>query len=284
MALKAEHEPDTDTTLAIGPRRRPAAGRRNACLVHIYPSCPDIGTRYFLGDTPLRLGRDPDCDIVIQDPSVSRRHASVRPEDDGYYVIDLQSTNGTFVNDTLASPCKLKDGDYLHVGGCIYRFLTGDNIEAEYYEEIHRLMILDALTTIHNRRYLLDFLARERVRAAHYGRPLTLLMFDIDHFKTINDTWGHLAGDHSLRELVACIQGSIRKHDLLARYGGDEFAVVLPECSFEEGVALAERLRAVVHHHRFHFEGNEYQITLSLGVATVLDAAAVTTEELILRA
>ncbi len=112
------------------------------------------------------LGRGNDCDIRINDHSVSRRHARIQPGADGYYAVDLQSTNGTFVNDVPASICKLKDGDYLRVGNCIYRFLAGGNVEAEYHEEIYRLTIIDALTETHNKRYLLEFLDRELSRSA----------------------------------------------------------------------------------------------------------------------
>src|SRR5207245_1914294 len=114
-------------------------------------------------------------------------------------------------------------------GNLIFRYLASSNVEAQYHEEIYRLTIMDALTGIHNQRYLLDFLERELARSLRYSRPLGLIMFDLDRFKTINDELGHLAGDFTLRELVPCIQNSIRREELFARYGGEEFAVVLPE-------------------------------------------------------
>ena len=104
--------------------------KREACLVHIYPTGPSMGSRYALSDSPVVIGRASDCDIRINDHSVSRRHARVQPSAEGYYAVDLQSTNGTYVNDVPASMYKLKDGDYLRVGNCIYRFLTGGNVEA----------------------------------------------------------------------------------------------------------------------------------------------------------
>src|SRR2546421_13129235 len=115
---------------------------------------------------------------------------------------------------------KLKDGDYLRVGNWIFRYLTGGNVEAEYHEEIYRLAIIDALTGIHNKRYLSEFLDREVARSIRHGRPLAVVLFDIDHFKTINDTMGHLGGDFLLRELVARLKGKVRREDLFARYGG----------------------------------------------------------------
>ena len=169
---------------------------RSACLVHIYPTGPGMGTRYPLGDNPVVLGRGSDCEIRINDHSVSRKHARIQPGIEGYYAVDLQSTNGTFVNDVPASMYKLKDGDYLRVGNCIYRFLMGGNVENEYHEEIYRLTIIDALTDIHNKRYFLEFLDRELARSGRYGRPLSLIMIDIDHFKNVNEELGHLGGDY----------------------------------------------------------------------------------------
>src|ERR1700694_2644408 len=181
----------TSETWVTAPDRLVSTTRRDACLVHIYPTGPGMGTRYPLGDTPLVLGRGSDCEIRINDHSVSRRHARIQPGADGPYATTAP-----------ASMYKLKDGDYLRVGNCIYRFLMGGNVEAEYHEEIYRLTIIDALTDIHNKRYFLEFLDRELARSSRYERPLSLVMIDIDKFKSINEDMGHLGGDFTLRELA----------------------------------------------------------------------------------
>jgi two-component system, cell cycle response regulator len=271
----------TTETWVTAPDRLVSATRRDACVVHIYPTGSGMGTRYALTDTPMVLGRGNDCDIRINDHSVSRRHARIQPGADGYYAVDLQSTNGTFVNDVPASICKLKDGDYLRVGNCIYRFLAGGNVEAEYHEEIYRLTIIDALTDIHNKRYLLEFLDRELARSARYKRPLALVLFDIDRFKAINDDMGHLGGDFTLRELAACVKASIRKEELFARYGGEEFAVVLPETAYEGGIQVAERIRGQVEKHMFMYEGKRYPVSVSVGLATTSGDETLTPNELI---
>jgi diguanylate cyclase (GGDEF)-like protein len=274
----------TSETWVTAPDKLVSATRRDACVVHIYPTGPGMGTRYPLADSPMVLGRGNDCDIRINDHSVSRRHARIQPGADGYYAVDLQSTNGTFVNDVPASICKLKDGDYLRVGNCIYRYLAGGNVEAEYHEEIYRLTIIDALTDIHNKRYLLEFLDRELSRSARYGRPLALIMFDLDRFKAINDELGHLGGDFTLRELSAMVKGSVRKEELFARYGGEEFVVVLPETNLENGKLVAERIRGLVERHAFQYEGKTIPVTISAGVAATQGDVALTPHDLIRQA
>jgi diguanylate cyclase (GGDEF)-like protein len=271
-------------TWVTAPDRLVSATRRDACVVHIYPTGPGMGTRYPLSDSPMVLGRGNDCDIRINDHSVSRRHARIQPGADGYYAVDLQSTNGTFVNDVPASICKLKDGDYLRVGNCIYRFLAGGNVEAEYHEEIYRLTIIDALTDIHNKRYLLEFLDRELSRSARYNRPLALILFDIDRFKSINDEHGHLGGDFTLREVGALVKATIRKEELFARYGGEEFVVVLPETTAEGGYAVAERIRSLIEKHPFQYEGKSYNVTISAGLAATNGDEALTPTEILRQA
>jgi len=278
MAKPAEKATDTWVT---GPDRLVSATRRDACVVHIYPTGPGMGSRYPLSDSPVVLGRGNDCDIRINDHSVSRRHARIQPGADGYYAVDLQSTNGTFVNDVPASICKMKDGDYLRIGNCIYRYLAGGNVEAEYHEEIYRLTIIDALTDIHNNRYLMEFLDRELSRSARYNRPLAVILFDLDKFKMINDEFGHLGGDFTLREVAACVKGSIRKEELFSRYGGEEFAIVLPETTHEGAMGAAERIRALIEKRRFQYEGKTYPVTISVGVATTSGDHTMTPTELI---
>ena len=271
-------------TWVTAPERPVSITNRSACLVHIYPTGQGMGNRYALGDLPLVLGRGSDCEIRINDHSVSRRHARIQPGADGYYAVDLQSTNGTYVNDVPASMYKLKDGDYLRVGNCIYRFLMGGNVEAEYHEEIYRLTIIDALTDIHNKRYFLEFLDRELARSSRYERPLSLVMIDIDKFRAINEEMGHLGGDFTLRELAARIKGNIRKEELFARYGGEEFAVVLPETPLEGAIVLADRLVKVINQQPFQYEDKPIHVTISAGVTTTIGEKNITPADLIRRA
>jgi diguanylate cyclase (GGDEF)-like protein len=271
-------------TMITGPKRESPKPGADACLVQIYPTGPGMGRRYPLGSARMVIGRETGCDITIDDQSVSRRHAAIQPAGDSYSVFDLQSTNGTYINDRLVEDSQLQDGDHLRIGNVIYRFLAGGNVEAEYFEEIYRLTIIDGLTETHNKRYLLEYLERELGRSARFRRPLALLMFDIDFFKRINDELGHLAGDGTLRELAGCIRKSIRKEELFARYGGEEFAVVMVETTREQAIETGERLRRQVVEHTFQFEGKPYQVTISVGVAATAGDQALTTTELIQQA
>lgn len=256
-------------TWVTNPMQMLTGGHLDACLVHIYPSGPAMGRRYALGKNTWLLGRGEDCDIRVNENSVSRKHAKIDPSPTGYIVNDLGSTNGTFVNDVVTGGnYLLRDGDYLRVGNCIYRYLGGGNIESEYHEEIYRLTIMDGLTQIHNQRYLLDFLERELARSSRHFRPLSVLMIDFDHFKSINDENGHLCGDFVLRELSERIRHSVRREDLFARYGGEEFTMVLVETDSEQAIDVAERLRKTVAETPFLFDSKLIQATVSIGVAT----------------
>jgi two-component system cell cycle response regulator len=274
----------TTETWVTPPERPISTTNRDACIVHIYPTGSGMGRRTALLDLPLVIGRGSECDIRINDHSVSRRHAEIKPGAEGHYAVDLQSTNGTFINDEPITMQKLQDGDYLRVGKCIYRFLAGGNVEAEYHEEIYRLTIIDALTETHNKRYLMEFLDRELSRSARYHRPMMLILFDIDHFKSINEEHGHLGGDFALRELASCVRSVIRKEELFARYGGEEFVLVLPESSMEEAIRVGERVRSMVENHTFEFENKTFQLTISMGVAGTSGGESLTPAELIRQA
>src|SRR5215213_130663 len=271
-------------TQQVDSRRPLSRTCTDACLVHIYPTGSEMGTRHLLDKEHLVLGRSDDCDIRVHDHSVSRRHTQFDLDLSGYLATDLGSTNGTFVNDKPANRTPLVDGDYVRVGNCIYRHLAGGNVEADYHEELYRLAILDALTGLYNKRYLLDYLERELARSARHGRPLSLIIFDIDHFKAINDTLGHLGGDLTLRDLAARLRTEIRRDELLARYGGEEFAAVLTETDHAEAAEMAERLRKAAEAHAFTFDGRRYEVRVSLGVASTQARSVPTPLELIRQA
>ena len=227
-----------------------------------------VGRRFAL-DAPCLVGRGPYNHIVLDDTRISRQHAKVSPEAGGHVVYDLNSANGTYVNDEPVDEYVLRDGDLIKVGRTIFKFLTGGNIENAYHEEIYRLTTIDGLTQIFNKRYFLDTLEREIARAHRYRRPLSLVMFDIDHFKKVNDEFGHLAGDQVLKTLALTIKSKIRREDLFARYGGEEFSIVLPEIDGLNSKPFAEKIRQLVEVTEFRFENAVIPVTISMGVATM---------------
>jgi two-component system, cell cycle response regulator len=248
---------------------KPAKEMGEACLVLIYPPGPDMGKRFPLARSEIVLGRGADCDIQVDRDSVSRRHARVFRTGENWSVEDLQSTNGSYVDDVPVTKSVLRDGNFVKIGAAIFKFLSGASVEASYHEEIYKMTIVDALTGAHNKRYLLEFLEREIARCARYRRPLSLLMFDIDHFKAINDKHGHLTGDYVLREMSRRLLGRVRREELLARYGGEEFAAVLPETDLTGARTFGEQVRRIVGDQPFEYEGDTFPVTVSVGVATV---------------
>jgi diguanylate cyclase (GGDEF)-like protein len=247
-------------------------GSSGACyFVQIYPTGPDLGRRFELGEEMVTVGRGADNSIVLDIDSVSRRHCQVVAAQGERILHDLGSTNGTYVNDHPIDKHTLRNGDLVKVGSTIFKFLSGSNIESEYHEEIYRMTIIDGLTEIYNKRSMLEFLEREAARCRRYARPLALVMFDIDHFKKINDTHGHLTGDYVLKELAKAVKGRIRREEHFARYGGEEFAITLPETDKKAATQFAEAIRGLVEKHHFEFEGHPISATISLGVGMLSD-------------
>jgi diguanylate cyclase (GGDEF)-like protein len=236
------------------------------CIVQIHG--PELGKKYALQETEFTIGREEGNHIVVDLDNVSRRHAMIIRKQGRMLVKDLGSTNGTYLNDQeVTQETALRSGDLIKVGGSIFKFLTGDNVELQYHETIYTLTIVDGLTGVNNKRYFLEYLEREMGRCHRYGRPLTLMMFDIDFFKKINDVHGHLAGDYVLRELSQTIKRMVRKEQCFARYGGEEFALVVPEDGLEKARIFAEKIRQTIEKKQFVFENQEIPVTLSLGVA-----------------
>jgi two-component system cell cycle response regulator len=242
---------------------------KEACLVVIYGM--ELGKKYNLNSASLVVGRSSKCDIQIDQESISRNHSKIVNTGKSILIRDLGSTNGTYVNDEPVDEYVLRDGDLIKIGRTIFKFLTGGNIENAYHEEIYRLTTVDGLTQIFNKRYFMDTIEREIARAHRYRRSLSLVMFDIDHFKKVNDGFGHLAGDYVLKHLAQTVRSKIRREDCFARYGGEEFAIVLPEIDNANAVPFAEKIRQIVEKTEFKFENTRIPVTISMGVATIDD-------------
>lgn len=228
-----------------------------------------IGKRFILRDPEMALGRDMACAIAVDDNSVSRTHAIIRREGAHYTIEDLGSTNGTRLNSSRVRKARLEDGDLIRVGRSVLKFLSGENVEQEYYAEIYRLTTTDGLTQVHNRRYLGELLERELARALRYQRELSVLVMDLDHFKAVNDQHGHGIGDLVLQAFCDRVGELTRRADTLCRYGGEEFVLVAPESSLADAHRLAEKIRASLAREPLSVEDSTLPVTCSFGVASV---------------
>jgi len=229
----------------------------------------EIGRRYDLEKESILIGRGPDNDIVLDLDTVSRRHARIDRKGGRTTLTDLQSTNGTYIDERRIppyTPQELPRPARMMIGRAIFKYQAGDDLDLQYTEEIYQLKITDGLTGLPNRRRLMEVLAGEIPRARRYHRELSLVMMDIDHFKRINDTLGHLAGDHVLRELANVISMHVRQGEVFARYGGEEFVLVLPETSKDQALQVADRLRQRVEACTFQFADRRIPVTVSLGI------------------
>lgn len=241
--------------------------RHDACLVIIRGA--RLGSRLLPGEEPLVIGRAVDTDFQISERSISREHCRIFREDGRYWVEDLGSTNHTWLNDEMIERSALRDGDLIRISQTVLKFIDESNIEAGYHSELHESTIRDTLTGLYNRRHAMAVLEKELARAQRdEDYDLALVILDLDFFKEINDEHGHLAGDGVLRRLSRIAADRVRASDTLARIGGEEFALILPDTGGDEARQLAETIRQSIESETFQLGEEEHTITLSAGVAT----------------
>jgi two-component system, cell cycle response regulator len=232
---------------------------------------PRAGALYTLLDEATLIGRSADATITVDDPSVSRCHARILCASDGSIVLeDLDSTNGTFVGGKQIARALLSSGDRIQLGrDSIFRFAIVDAAEEALQTQLYEGSLKDTLTALANRRCLFERLQTEIWHARRERRRLGFLMIDIDHFKTVNDRFGHLAGDQVLRAIAQAGSLTLRSGDLFARYGGEELAVIARDAGLREATVLAERLRETIAGMRIEVGGGAIGVTVSVGVAVL---------------
>lgn len=241
-----------------------------------------VGEVFELTENSMLIGRDRTVGITIIDDGVSRQHAKVEIKEDHVYVSDMGSTNGTFVNGTqISEQHLLKNGDKIRIGDVLLKFSLQDQIDVEHHASMREMAMKDPLTQIYNRRYFMDLLKKEVNYALRNKQPLTLILFDLDHFKSINDTHGHDVGDRVLKDVSKVVLDSLRLYDAFARYGGEEFVIMLRTTSIDQAKMIAERIRVLIAELPIAFEGKEINVTASLGVATLAHDGLVTSDELL---
>jgi diguanylate cyclase (GGDEF)-like protein len=229
-----------------------------------------VGEMYKIVAERTVIGRGQQADIQVVDEGISRRHAEIAHEGDRIYIRDLQSTNGTFCNGERITEHQLSDGDKIQVGSTtILKFTFHDSLDETFQRQMYESALRDGLTKIFNKKYFLDRLESEFAYAIRHATPLTLVMFDIDHFKRINDSLGHLAGDYALTTMAHVVSGTIRQEDVFARYGGEEFAVICRGIDLDGAMAFGERIRRCVDAQAFVYNGTDIKVTVSVGVASV---------------
>ena len=245
-------------------RGTPSRGR--ACLIQY--SGDALGRRYLLDAPEITVGRSSVNGIVIHDDSVSREHAKILSKDGAVIVSDLGSSNGTFIQDApVRAPTAMQNGDILRLGNILFKFFAHDNVENVFHDNIYRMATIDAGTQLFNKKYLLETLDSEFRTCRVYGRPLSVIYYDLDFFKKVNDTHGHGCGDFILRESAQVAKACMRAEDVLARFGGEEFVAILPGADSRTAAELAERLRKSMEEHAFVFEGKKLKQTISIGVS-----------------
>ena len=229
----------------------------------------DVGQMHKVGDGEQVIGRSSTANVRLTDDGVSRQHCKLIVQGKSVLIEDLGSANGMFVNGAkIAGITPLKDGDQIQLGSTtILKFTYHDSLEEEFQRKMYEAALRDPLTKSYNKKYFLDRLAIETTYAKRHQAPLALLMFDVDFFKRVNDTWGHLAGDAVLIKIATIAQQSMRNEDMFARYGGEEFVVMARGTPTEEALILAERVRQQIETTQFAFEANIIPVTISVGVA-----------------
>jgi two-component system, cell cycle response regulator len=252
--------------------------KRYAALIFL---CGDkLGTAIRIDRSKTLLGRDSDVvDLALDDDVASRVHAQISlvNSDNGdsqYYLSDLGSTNGTLLNGVLLpdqEPRSIRDGDKIKIGRQLFKFALLDELEIEYQERVHELIVHDDLTGLLTRKSFSLELEREVGRSQRHNHEFCVLMMDLDFFKKVNDSYGHLIGSEALRHTAEVIRDTLRDSDVVARYGGEEFIALLPETPKHKGIEAADRVREAMEAYQFpaslHEKSTKMKITISIGVA-----------------
>jgi diguanylate cyclase (GGDEF)-like protein len=245
-------------------------------------SGPHVGRMIKL-EKDITLGRSPKVDLELSDTGISRKHARFLIRGDEIFVEDLQSANGTYVNGRrISSNCELQQGDKITLGTTtILKFTYQDKLDEDYQRQMFDAALRDELTGAYNKKFMMTHLRSELARALRKKTKLSMLMFDVDHFKNTNDTYGHLAGDRILAGIGEISMEAVGPEDRFVRYGGEEFAVICRDMSIEECARLGNRIRKLIERYDFVHEGQHIPVTVSVGVSGIPGINARTPDDLI---
>jgi two-component system, cell cycle response regulator len=273
---------DDITRVQDGPPvpNKTATNRDQAYVIVLAGSA--MGEMYKLRRDRTIIGRGQKAHVRMMDDGISREHCEILVDGEKMILRDLGSTNGTFCGGQRVEEHQLEDGDKILVGSAtVLKFTYHDSLDETFQRQMYESALRDDLTKAWNKKYFTDRLESEFAHATRMRGPLTLVVFDLDHFKQVNDTYGHPAGDYVLSEMANVVSTLIRMEDVFARIGGEEFAVICRNTELEQGQAVAERIRSTVGSHIFRTEGKTIPVTTSAGVAAVPDGRLLDAQSLI---
>jgi two-component system, cell cycle response regulator len=258
----------------------PGSGHKLHVLVRMDGS--DVGQVTTLSGTEIEIGRVAKSTIHLPFEGVSRQHARIDWVGGGYVIEDLQSANGTFVQGTRVTRHALTDGDVIQFGPrVVFRYSVTDTGEEKILRQLYESSVKDSLTGAYNREYFGERLKAEVAYSRRHQTEMSLIMVDVDHFKKVNDGYGHQAGDAVLASTVATLSRTLRGEDVVARYGGEEFGIILRGINLVNAAAVAERLRSLVEAAPVTFEGTVIRCTVSGGCAALACTADQTGDALV---
>lgn len=242
----------------------------------------NVGEMHKIEGPELVIGRAVSATVRLNDDGISRRHCRVLSIGAQIIIEDLGSANGTVVNGEMIQHHPLKEGDKIRLGATTtLKFTYQDKLDESFQQQMIDAALRDGLTRMYNKKFFQDRLEAEFAYARRHKTMLSLVMFDVDYFKRINDSYGHLAGDAVLAHLARISHATIRTEDVLARYGGEEFAIICRGIALLNAGVLGERLRARVEQEIFDYQGTRLPVTVSVGVAALPEAAAKVASDLV---
>ncbi|MCP5007654.1 MAG: GGDEF domain-containing protein, partial [Planctomycetes bacterium] len=243
------------------------ANKKNAALLVVGGVLN--GTLFDLAEGTTSIGRSPENNVILDFDEISRKHLKIQVKADVVLLIDEESRNGTYLNNAkVVGAAKLKKGDMVKVGKICLKFIPTGDLERLTYDKLRHDANTDGLTRCYNKTFFNKSFDIEVKKSNIVGKPLSLIIFDLDNFKKLNDNFGHDAGDYVLKTMAQIIRDNgVRERDIFARYGGEEFAILLPNTNLMEGYAIAERLRILIEKHPFLYDNKRLYVTASIGIA-----------------
>jgi len=252
------------------------AQSKSACLVVVGGDLN--GTLFELSRKETSFGRSPECTITMELQGISRKHFEITKAQDttgktNFFIQDLGSSNGTFVNNNkVLEKSNLSKGDIIKIGTVAFKYIPEGDPERLAYDKLHEDASMDGLTKCFNKSFFNNACELEIKKSKITGSPISIIMFDLDHFKKLNDTYGHDAGDYVLKELAQIIRNNgVREGDIFARYGGEEFVILLPKTNLKQSFEIAERMRRSIESFPFSYEDQKLVVTSSIGIADYAD-------------